>query len=108
MDSKKLGNRIRKIRASKKLTQQVLAEKIGRDSKYISEIERGVKKPSLPTFVDILQGLETTPNEMLCDFIDIENNLTTEIMEYISEMDDSEKTALLLFLKEFEIHARDK
>ena len=51
------GNSIRKLRAEKKLSQRVLAERSGLDTSYLSGIERGVRNPSLKSLETLANGL---------------------------------------------------
>ena len=55
-----LGNRIRKIRLEKKLTQAELAERCSCNRNYISMLERGERNPSYKSLVMIARGLEVT------------------------------------------------
>ena len=57
MEPKILGANIRKYRKQIGITQEQLAEKIGKSVNYIGMIERGEKVPSLTTFV--LIGIST-------------------------------------------------
>jgi len=66
---KKLGERIRKIREQKKITQEMLAETIGLSNNYISNIERSRSIPSLETLIKICNVLEVTPDYVLLDSI---------------------------------------
>ena len=52
-----LGNRIRKIRLEKKLTQAELAERCSCNRNYISMLERGERNPSYKSLVMIARGL---------------------------------------------------
>ena len=70
MDAKSLGARIQLYRVRAKLTQKELAEKLGCTSQHISAIERGVKTPTLETFVLLCNVLQAQPNLLLQDMID--------------------------------------
>ncbi len=59
------GNRLKQCRKLAGLTQETLAERAGVCSKYIGEIERGRKNPSL----DVLQKLASALNIELSDFL---------------------------------------
>jgi transcriptional regulator with XRE-family HTH domain len=67
MDYYEIGQRIRKIRKSRKLSQEELAEKIGISTTHMSHIETGNTKMSLPVFVDIAEALEVRTDELLHD-----------------------------------------
>lgn len=70
MDSKALGARIQLYRVRTKMTQKELAEKLGCTSQHISTIERGVKTPTLETFVVLCNILQVQPNLLLQDVIE--------------------------------------
>ncbi len=46
-------------------SQEMFAEKIGIAYKYLSEIERGISKPSVSTVINILNGFHLTLEEYL-------------------------------------------
>lgn len=58
------GN-IRRARQNKKVTQAVMADKIGISEKYWSDIETGRKPCSLDTLVSIANALDIEPYELL-------------------------------------------
>jgi len=62
-----LGKRIRESRISKGYTQQDLAERAEIGVVYISEIERGIKMPSLNIFVKIVDALDVSADYVLRD-----------------------------------------
>jgi transcriptional regulator with XRE-family HTH domain len=49
----RVGERMRKLRKQRELSQEVMAARIGISQKYLSELERGQKSPSWDTLVDI-------------------------------------------------------
>lgn len=57
-----MGTRIKMRRKELKMSQAELAEKINVSNNHISSIETGKQLPSLPTFVDICEQLQTTPD----------------------------------------------
>ena len=67
-----IGIRIKKIRKSKGLTQEKLAELVGINSKYLSSIERGKENPTLNTVLKLAESLDVNPNEIFQD-IHIDN-----------------------------------
>ena len=67
MDTKAFGARLQLYRVRAKLTQMELAEKLGCTSQHISAIERGVKMPTLETFVNLCNILQVQPNLLLQD-----------------------------------------
>lgn len=67
LNNKDLGNRIRKIRKEKYLTQFTLAEEIGVSPNFLGDVERGVKSPSLETIVCIANVLDVSLDFLLFD-----------------------------------------
>ena len=70
MDRNDMGKRLREARKKKALNQWQLAEIINTNASYISDIERGIKTPSLNTFVDIIAALETSADYVLQGSVD--------------------------------------
>lgn len=62
-----LGKRIRESRISKGYTQQELADRAEIGVVYISEIERGIKMPSLNIFIKIVDALDVSADYVLRD-----------------------------------------
>lgn len=56
-----LGSRLRDLRNEKGLTQQELADRTELTKGYISQLERDLTVPSVPTLLDILQCLGCSP-----------------------------------------------
>ena len=67
MESVALGKRIRESRINKGYTQQDLADRAGIGVVYISEIERGIKMPSLNIFIKIVDALDVSADYVLRD-----------------------------------------
>ena len=65
MDLTKIGNNIKKIRKSKKLTQSQLAEMADISTVHMSHIETGSVAMSLDCLLNICNSLDTTPNAIL-------------------------------------------
>lgn len=66
IDYKDVGARIRTVRLSRKMTQERLANAVGVGVTHISHIETGNSIPSLQVFVDILNTLNCSADELLC------------------------------------------
>ena len=52
------GQRLRELRLARNLTQRQLAEGCGSNSPFISNLERGVKVPSLTMILRLAQALD--------------------------------------------------
>ena len=85
MEPKILGANIRKYRKQIGITQEQLAEKIGKSVNYIGMIERGEKIPSLETFINILNSLGVSADMVLSDVLDngytVKDSLLNEKLE---------------------------
>lgn len=64
---KKLGINIKKLRKAQKITQQQLADKIGKGLNFMGKIEIAFSKPSIDTIIDIADALGISVSE-LTDF----------------------------------------
>ena len=61
----KFGETLRRLRRSKLLSQQELADRYGKSRNRISDFERGFSQPSSSTFVKIAETLGLLPSELL-------------------------------------------
>ncbi len=67
MDKRVLGQRLRDARKKKGYTQQALADKAEIGAVYLGEIERGIKFPSINSFIKIIEALEISADYILRD-----------------------------------------
>lgn len=86
IDYKAIGLRIKKIRTSKHITQEKLAEITQFSVPHISNIERGETKLSLPALVCIANALESSLDELVCDNLKVAksifyNDISNEIQD---------------------------
>lgn len=105
ISAKALGNRVKELRLSRKLTQEQLAEKANLHSSYIGIIERGVKNISVKTLNDILVALDVSLTEFFKPFDKIDSNLNEdEIYEQIllplQTLPEDERNKILNIIKE--------
>lgn len=68
-DKKAIGNRFKQYREQSGLTQDVLAERVGLSTNYISAIERGVNFPSLEKMVLIINTIGASADQIFTDVI---------------------------------------
>ena len=59
------GEHLREARKVVGLTQEALALHVGLDRTYISLLERGIKSPTLTTFIRLCRGLDQEPGLFL-------------------------------------------
>lgn len=77
---KSIGNKIKVARANQKCTQEKLAEKINRSTRYISQLERGIAFGSADTIINLCKALDINANFLFQDLIDAEtSSLTSDI-----------------------------
>jgi transcriptional regulator with XRE-family HTH domain len=64
-DAKKLGENLKALRTERKITQTGLAEKLGVDKSFVSNIEKGKNNPTLSTITNLAKVLGVSTNELL-------------------------------------------
>ncbi len=64
-DAKKLGENLKKIRTKKNITQTGLAETLGVDKSFVSNLENGKTNPTLSTITNLAQALGVSTKELL-------------------------------------------
>lgn len=67
IDYKRLGERIRRARKKKRMTQEELGEKTELSTAHIGHIERGTRIPSLEALLSLAAVLGTGLDALLCD-----------------------------------------
>ena len=66
MDMRKLvGENVRRIRMSRAMTQEALAERSGFSQQYISDLERGRRNPTVVSLFELAQALDVTPTDLI-------------------------------------------
>lgn len=65
MDYIAFGQRVRRFRKQKRLTQEALAEQVGISASFIGHIERGSRIASLETLMQLCRALAVSPNDLL-------------------------------------------
>jgi transcriptional regulator with XRE-family HTH domain len=60
----KFGQRLRKLRRQKDLTQEQLAEAVGISVEFLSNMERGINGPSFETLEKLAEKLEVQIAEL--------------------------------------------
>ncbi len=67
-EAKLFGRRLRELRKERGLTQEALAESADLSGNYISDLELGLKVPSLTILVRLSQALGVATADLLRDF----------------------------------------
>lgn len=70
MEYGELGRRVRQKRIESGMTQEELAERAGISCSFVGHIERGEKKFSIGTLVELCNAMYISPNYLLQDSLD--------------------------------------
>ena len=100
IDYKLIGERIKRIRKSNGVTQEVLAEHLDVSIGYVSQVERGITKISL----DLLAAISTV---LGCDIaylvsesaINSNEYMESEIISEIKKLDQKKKKYILSVIR---------
>ena len=65
MEKASLGQKLRQARLRKGYSQQALAEMADMGNVYLGEIERGLKMPSLNSFIKLIEALDVSADYIL-------------------------------------------
>lgn len=95
MDLGKIGLNIHDARIKKSWRQEDLAEKVNKSVSYIGMIERGERVPKLETFINIINVLGVSADEILCDVTNYGYKVRlSQYAERISKLDLEEQKKL--------------
>lgn len=94
---RELGHRLQKLRAQKGLTQLDMAISAGCSKNYISALERGVNKCTVPYLLEYCKALHITPDQAL-GYSEPPRN-TDEAKEILDTLDDNQYALAIRLLK---------
>lgn len=95
-----IGEQIRRLRTSKRMSQAKLGELSGVEPSYVSHIERGVAKPSLPTLISIANVFGVTLDELVYSNIIKCSHISTKLIEeQLQDCSADELIALVEIIK---------
>ena len=100
VDYRLIGERIQRVRKSKGMTQEVLAERLNVSIGYVSQVERGITKISL----DLLGAISSVLNRDISYFIaesavNSAGYLESELVNEIRKLDDKKRKYILKVIK---------
>ena len=100
IDYRLIGERIKKARKARGLTQDALAEKLNVSIGYVSQVERGITKISL----DLLGAISTIIKCDVASFIsesavNSDDYMESEILNEIRKLDQKKKRFILSLIK---------
>lgn len=91
------GNRIRAARGHRGWTQDALGERASLNPKYIGELERGQRNPSLTVVVALALALDVEVGELVGDAVTVQAReaLERELAERAARLDTEELRRLV-------------
>ena len=100
IDYKLIGERIKRVRKSNGMTQDVLAEQLGVSIGYVSQVERGITKISL----DLLGAISSILDCDIATFItesatNSNEYMESELLSEIRKLDGKKKKYILEIIK---------
>ena len=78
MNKKRFGRRLQKARKEKLITGEQLAELTNLSTTYIRHLENGMRLPSLPVFVDLVNALDCSADALLADSVSASNYIVLD------------------------------
>lgn len=99
IDYHSLGQRIRKARKDKNVTQEELAEICALSSAHIGHIERGTRIPSLDTLFRISQALGVSMDYLIFDSLGNDTDAIASISKILDGVGESKKKNIITTLK---------
>ena len=108
IDYKIIGKRVKSTRKSRSMTQAELAERTEMSDVYISQIETGVKSPSLNSLLKIAKVLDTTLDNLVHGNMPIRfPNAYRDFAGLLSDCDDIEREQILENARTFKLMMRE-
>lgn len=92
-----IGLRIKKLRKSRKITQDRLSELANISPQHLSQIESAKTKLSLPALINICNALDVTADKLLCDVLtaDTSEEINSDIADVFRDCSPDEVYLML-------------
>lgn len=100
LDFSYMGPILKQARISAKMTQEELAEQIGRTARYIMAIENEEKGVSLDTLVKLVRALNISADTIVYPEQESDNSVTEQLIRIIRLLDSRDKNILLAAAKQ--------
>ena len=94
-----IGSKIKEKRLQLGLSQEELGQKLGVSKVSICGYERGTRTPTMQNFLDIIEILDLTPDELLGREVKVVNDKEEVYSAYVSKND-------LQIIKELKRHSK--
>ena len=99
MNKLELGQKIRALRKERKQTLETLAEAADIGLVYLGEIERGIKMPSLKTFIKLVNALDVSADELIGLETKSGRDYAQKLSEQMQSLTQEETAAVLAILE---------
>ena len=100
LNYKEIGKRIKAARRLREMSQYELAEKIDATAAHISYLENGERNMSLETFLEIVNALNVSADELLTDNLSNKIRSTSqEMLTLLSDCNEFEGRVLLAVMR---------
>ena len=96
---KSLGEIVRETRKSKKMSQEVLAEKVSVCKRTIMDIERGTANPKFELLYMLVRELNLPLNDIFYQDSDEVSNLREQLMQEVKNCSEKELQFILTIVK---------
>ena len=94
-----VGSKIKEKRIAKGLSQQKLGDLLGVTKVSICGYEKGMRTPTLQNFIDLLEILDITPDELLGREVKVVSDKNENYSAYVAKVD-------LEIIKELKTHKK--
>lgn len=103
MNELKIGNRIRQVRESRKLSMQEFADRIGLSRSMVSYYESNKKKPSIKSIEKIASVLDVTTDFLIgktdsFDGDDVTDKNVKDFLSKFEKLDEDQQVKILKIL----------
>lgn len=100
----KMGQKIKEIRKTAGVTQEIFSEKIGIEPSSLSNIENGKSYPSMQTVLKIMEEYNISPDKFFdFEYLANEIDLEKQMIEIIKKQPINTKRIMYKILKQFEV-----
>lgn len=96
---KTLGEIVRETRKSKKMSQEILAEKVSVCKRTIMDIERGTANPKFELLYMLVRELNLPLNQIFYHNSDKVSNLKEQLMQEVKNCSEKELQFILMVVK---------
>lgn len=109
--AKQLGDRIRKLRNAKHMSQEELSFKAGISPAHLGQIERATKNPTIDTIAKIATALDVAVTDLFTtDLLSVQpaNVTIDKINAHLSAMSEDEQKDILRIIRIFRNYGHSK